>query len=120
MAAIINLSISKDNIAVILNTLTKKGEKYFKLTISVNGETKVFRHEGKPDTLQNVSAYPTQSKKDREAKKPKRYRDNGRVVWTDGSIKKAEAPNEDSQNVEFNANFNNLVEKNWEHQKTKL
>lgn len=109
MAAIINLSISKDNIAVILDTLTKKGEKYLNLTISVNDETKVFHHDGKPDTLQNVSAYPTQSKEDRAEKKPKWYCANGRVVWTDGKICKAEAPNEDSQNeeVKYNANFNN-------------
>lgn len=38
----------------------------------------------------NVSIYESQSKEEREAKAPKKYLANGKVVWTDGKISIAE------------------------------
>ena len=34
----------------------------------------------------NVSVYESQTKEEREAKAPKKYLTNGKVVWTDGKI----------------------------------
>ena len=55
---------------------------YKNYTISVSDETNEYG--------QNVAMWIEQSKEDREAKKPRTYIGNGRVVWTDGSIKVAD------------------------------
>jgi hypothetical protein len=47
-------------------------------TASVNDTTDKFGN--------NVSVYETQTKEEREAKVPKKYLTNGKVVWTDGKI----------------------------------
>ena len=39
---------------------------------------------------QNVSVTDSQSKEEREAKAPKTYIGNGKVVWTDGQVTRAE------------------------------
>lgn len=54
----------------------KKG-KYLPLTFSVNNEVDQFGN--------NVSIFISQTKEEREAKAPKTYLGNGKVVWTDGS-----------------------------------
>jgi len=43
---------------------------------------------------QNVTMYERQTKEEREAKQPKKYIGNGKVVWTDGRISKPEAKND--------------------------
>lgn len=63
---------------VLLKTLNSKGEKGVNLTVSINDES--------DDYGQNVSAYVSQSKEDREAKKKRYYVGNGNVYWTDGNI----------------------------------
>jgi hypothetical protein len=60
----------------------KNGKVYYNFTIAVNDETN--------DYGQNVSAFDYQTKEEREAKKPKTYIGNGKVVWTDGQCTKAE------------------------------
>ena len=55
---------------------------YKNYTISVSDETNEYG--------QNVSMYIEQSKEDRDAKKPRTYVGNGRVIWTDGNIQIAE------------------------------
>jgi hypothetical protein len=38
----------------------------------------------------NVSAFDSQTKEERDAKKPKDYLGNGKIFWTDGKISVAE------------------------------
>lgn len=75
MSSIISVGISKDKIQ-----FNEKG--WANVTLYVNDETNQYG--------QNVSAAMEQSKEDREAKAPKTYVGNGRVVWTDNSIVAAE------------------------------
>ena len=46
------------------------------------------------DWGQNVSAFDSQTKEERDAKKKKDYIGNGKVVWTDGSCVRAEQKEE--------------------------
>lgn len=64
---------------------------YKNYTISVQDETNEYG--------QNVAMWIEQSKEEREAKKPRTYIGNGRVLWTDGKIQVAEkkAPAEPEQ-----------------------
>lgn len=55
---------------------------YKNYTISINDETNQW---GK-----NVAVWDEQTKEEREAKKDKNFCGNGRVVWTDGNVVKAE------------------------------
>ena len=91
MASLINLNINVENLPKEKFVKGKKGV-YYNLTISVNDETNQFG--------QNVSAFDSQTKEEREAKKPKQYIGNGKVVWTDGKCTKAqqEAQPQDSDN----------------------
>ena len=52
---------------------------------------------------QNVSVYYSQSKEERLAKQPKSYLGNGKVVWTDGNITRAELvkANTSEETVDF-------------------
>lgn len=54
---------------------------YYSMTISVSDETRYGN---------NVAITDSQTKEEREAKKPKNYLGNGSVVWTDGNIVLAE------------------------------
>jgi len=94
MATLINLNINVENLPKEKFVKGKKGV-YYNLTISVNDETNQFG--------QNVSAFDSQTKEEREAKKPKQYIGNGKVVWTDGKSTKAqqEAQPQDNNNVDL-------------------
>ena len=59
----------------------KDGAVYVNLTMSVNDETRYGN---------NTSITVSQTQEEREAKKSKEYIGNGKVVWTDGNIVKAE------------------------------
>ena len=91
MASLINLNINVENLPKEKFVKGKKGV-YYNLTISVNDDTNQFG--------QNVSAFDSQTKEEREAKKPKQYIGNGKVVWTDGKCTKAqqEAQQQDNDN----------------------
>ena len=80
MSAIINLSVNLENLPKEKFVKGKKGT-YYNFTVSVNDETN--------DYGSNVSAYDSQTKEEREAKKAKDYLGNGQVVWTDGNCTKA-------------------------------
>lgn len=76
MSAIINASIdlSKvDNSKVF----EKDGKKWLSLSISINDETNYGN---------NVGISLAQSKEEREAKQPKTYLGNGKVVWNNNVI----------------------------------
>ena len=78
MSAIITFDFKKSDIAA----LEANDRGYVQFAMSVNDDTNQYG--------QNTSVTVNQSKEDREAKQPKKYVGNGRVVWTDGSIVAAE------------------------------
>ena len=82
MASLNDLYIKEETIDILLKTIRKKGEKGISLTVSINDETNKWG--------QNVSAYVSQSKEDREAKKNRFFVGNGKTFWTDGKITVAE------------------------------
>ena len=79
MSSLNSLYIKKDHLKALFETLEKKGENGVELTVSINDDVNNYG--------QNISAYVSQSKEDREAKKPRYYVGNGKTFWTDGSIK---------------------------------
>tara|TARA_R100000541_G_scaffold55424_2_gene64304 strand:- start:306 stop:593 length:288 start_codon:yes stop_codon:yes gene_type:complete len=76
MSALINFSIDLTKISKDQIIEGTKG-KYVNLTASINEESRFGN---------NVSFSLSQSKEQREAKEPKTYLGNGKVVWTDGQI----------------------------------
>ena len=82
MGSLINLSLRVDKLPKEKFVSGKDGAVYYNFTIGVNDDTNQFG--------QNVSATDSQTKEEREAKKPKTYLGNGNVVWTDGNIKLAD------------------------------
>jgi len=95
MASLINLNINVENLPKEKFVKGKKGV-YYNFTISVNDDTNQFG--------QNVSAFDSQTKEEREAKKPKKYIGNGKVVWTDGKSTKAQQeaqPQDNDNNVDL-------------------
>lgn len=59
----------------------KDGAVFYNLTISVGDETRYGN---------NVAFLDSQTKEERDAKVAKTYLGNGKVVWTDGTVKLAE------------------------------
>ena len=82
MSALLNLSIDVASLPKEKFVKAKNGKVYYNLTVSLNDETNQFG--------QNVSAFDSMTKEEREAGKKKTYLGNGKVVWTDGSIVVAE------------------------------
>jgi len=82
MSALINLSLRVDKLPKEKFVQGKDGAVYYNFTIGVNDDSNQYG--------QNVSATDSQTKEEREAKKPKTYLGNGNVVWTDGNIKLAD------------------------------
>ena len=82
MSALINLSLRVDKLPKEKFVQGKDGAVYYNFTIGVNDESNQWG--------QNVSATDSQTKEEREAKKPKSYLGNGTVVWTNGTIQLAE------------------------------
>ncbi|CAB4149127.1 hypothetical protein UFOVP531_49 [uncultured Caudovirales phage] len=82
MSALINVSLRVDKLPKEKFVQGKDGAVYYNFTVSVNDESNQFG--------QNVSLTDSQTKEEREAKKPKMYLGNGNVVWTDGNIKLAD------------------------------
>ena len=78
MSAILNLNLRVDKLPKEKFVKGKDGAVYYNLTVSINDDTNQFG--------QNVTAIDSQTKEEREAKKPKNYLGNGSVVWTDGKI----------------------------------
>jgi len=81
MSALINFSIRVDKLPKQNFVSGRDGAVYCNLTMSVNDETRYGN---------NVGVYVSQTQEEREAKKQKTFLANGKVVWTDGNIVKAE------------------------------
>ena len=86
MASLSEIYIKKEVVELLNKAFQQSDQKGISVTISANDETNNWG--------QNVTAYLSQSKEDREAKKNKFYIGNGKVFWTDGKITKAEKQEE--------------------------
>ena len=81
MSTLITGSIRVDKLPKEKFIKGKDGAVYYNLTISVGDETRFGN---------NVSFTDSQTKEERDAKVAKTYLGNGKVVWTDGTVKLAE------------------------------
>jgi len=81
MSAIINYSLRVDKLPKEKFIAGKDGAVYVNLTMSVNDDTRFGN---------NTSIYISQTREENEAKKPRIYLGNGKVVWNNGSIVNAE------------------------------
>lgn len=82
MASLSSVYITTEKLKELLSILNQKQAKGVDLTISITNEQNNYG--------QNLSVFVSQSKEDRDAGKKKYYIGNGKVFWTDGSIKVAE------------------------------
>lgn len=82
MAAITTFSGKTETLRKYVDLLERSGKQYFDLNVSINDETDEYGN--------NVKVTVSQSKEEREAKKKKSYVGNGRVIWSDGTVKVAE------------------------------
>jgi len=73
MASLSSVYIKKEILEVLLKTVNAKQEKGVEITVSLNDEKNQFE--------QDVSAYVSQTKEQREAKKPRYYVGNGKTFW---------------------------------------
>ena len=89
MSALGSFYIKEDVLETLLKTIRAKNEKGVSLTFSIDDKTNQYG--------QNVSAYATQTKEQRDAKAKKYYVGNGSLVWTDGTIKVAEKVDKNQQ-----------------------
>ena len=85
MSVFMNASIRVDKLPKEKFIKGKDGAVYYNLTISIQDETRFGN---------NVAITDSQTREEREAKKPKNYLGNGRVVWTDGNVLLAEREEE--------------------------
>jgi len=81
-----NLFVKTETLQILVDTLKKKGDKGIELTISTDDKNNAYS--------QNVVAWVSQSKEDRDAKKSRFYVGNGRVFWGDGIVPKNEPKEE--------------------------
>ena len=79
MSTLVNLNIRVDKLPREKFVMGKDNAVYYNFTVAINDEANQWG--------QNVSAYDSQTKEERDAKKAKTYLGNGNVVWTDGNIK---------------------------------
>jgi len=90
MSTLINASIRVDKLPKEKFIKGKDGAVYYNLTISVQDESRYGN---------NVGMFDSQTLEEREAKKPRNYLGNGRVIWTDGSVILAEKDEQVAEKV---------------------
>ena len=78
MAILANLYFKLDKLKEIVRNIENNNEKGLSVALSINDEINTYN--------QNISAYISQSKEQRDAKESKNYIGNGSVIWTDGTI----------------------------------
>jgi len=81
MSTLINGSIRVDKLPKEKFIKGRDGAVFYNFTVSVQDETRYGN---------NVAFMDSQTKEEREAKMPKNYLGNGKVVWTDGTVTLAE------------------------------
>lgn len=78
MAALGEIYFKKETLQTLVDVLNKKGENGVSITVSINDDSNEWG--------QNISAFVSQSKEEREAKKKRFYVGNGKVFWNDSKI----------------------------------
>jgi hypothetical protein len=74
MASLSTLYLKAETLKTLLDTVNTKGDKGVEITISINDEMNKYD--------QNVSGYVSQTKEQREDKKPRFYVGNGKTYWS--------------------------------------
>lgn len=96
MSSLAQIYIKKETMETIVRTLNAKGVSGIGITIGINDDSDQYGN--------NVAAWVSQTKEDREAKKPRYYVGNGAVYFTkDGTIRcssKPQNPNNDKVDIE--------------------
>lgn len=87
MAILANVYFKLDKLKEIVRNLESSNEKGISVALSINDEINTYN--------QNISAYISQTKEQRDAKAQKNYIANGSVIWTDGTI--TVVPKKDAQ-----------------------
>jgi len=82
MSSLNSLYIKKETLQKLLASCETETKKGIELTISISDEPNQYN--------QNVTAFISQSKEERDSKAEKTYCGNGRTFWTDGNIFKIE------------------------------
>lgn len=97
MPQLTDLYIKADTLKTILKTLEAKNEKGILLTVSIQDEANSYG--------QNVSAFVSQSKEDREAGKNRFYVGNGKTFWSkNGEFVPKKEGQTPEPNSEYSAN----------------
>lgn len=78
MASLNSIYIKLETLQALVKGVSAKGEKGISIDLSINNETNQYG--------QNISAYVSQTKEQRDAKKERYYIGNGKTFWTDGTI----------------------------------
>lgn len=95
MARLISASINLSKIDKSKITVSKNGDSYYNITISVN--------DNPNDYGQDVSIYDSQSKEQREAKEPKKFLGNGKTFWNgeQKQVTQTSAPSQQQSDLPF-------------------
>lgn len=90
MGALINVSLNLDKLDKTKIIKGKNGN-YYNITVSVNDEVGQYGD--------NISAYDSQTREQRQAKETRNYVGSGKVFWTDGKISAVagDQPNKQTQ-----------------------
>jgi len=78
MSSLNSLYLKLDTLETLVKTLKAKNEKGIGITLSINDDVN--------DYDQNISAFVSQTKEQREAGAKRFYVGNGKTFWTDGKI----------------------------------
>ena len=89
MSSLNSLYLKLSTLKEMVDVLERKQENGISITVSINDEVNNYG--------QNISAFVSQTKEQREAKANKFYVGNGRTVWTDGKIQAFEYKKDSGQ-----------------------
>ena len=81
MSSLSNVYVKLETLETLLAVVKKKGEKGMSIDISISETTNEWG--------QNLTAYVSQTKEQRDDKKARFYVGNGKCFWTDGKIEVA-------------------------------
>jgi len=81
MSSLSNVYVKLETLETLLKVVKQKGEKGISIDISISETTNEWG--------QNLTAYVSQTKEQRDDKKPRFYVGNGKCFWTDGKIEVA-------------------------------
>ena len=82
MSSLSDIYLKIETVETLLKTMKAKQLKGIGITVSITDETNQYG--------QNINAYVSQTKEQREAKQNRFYVGNGKCFWTDGKITVAE------------------------------